>query len=176
MSYLSELLQPFNAMTDYFRKMMNEIPPSIMDSEFCSQTALDEVNNDRGLQIVYPEDNQLQIDLDGEMDFLIFQSRFDRLIYFYVPKKVEIRASRSGLPKRHVTVTLYDKIDPKDRIILQLYLGSDPTREFLGLQRIAAKDPHPTLFIERDPLTPLLSVVDGTTLINEFGIDDERAV
>jgi hypothetical protein len=51
----------------------------------------------------------------------------------FVPiRDIRIEPSRSGLPKRHITVTLVDPVSQIERLALQAMLGSDRVRELLG--------------------------------------------
>ena len=63
--------------------------------------------------------------------------------------KRQILPSRSGLPKRHITVTLDQPITNYQRLALQVMLGSDRVREFLGYIQEKQGDPTPILFIEK---------------------------
>jgi len=106
--------------------------------------------NHEGLDVVFPEWNELQLDIDNEADY----ERFLRVIpivsnYFTVEKCVET-LSRSGLPKRHITLTLAkDVSNPLLRIALQACLGSDGMREFLSLVFYEKGDSRSTLFFEK---------------------------
>jgi len=62
---------------------------------------------------------------------------------------VVIGYSRSGAPKRHVTVTLDQPIDNYQRVALQAIMGSDRVREFLSYVQHRNGDQHPILFIEK---------------------------
>lgn len=102
-----------------------------------------------GLKVVLPSERELFIDIDDKASYRTFLSR-TRDLEPWFDFSFTTTPSRSGGDKKHVIVTFDDfKPSAKDRIFLQLYLGSDPTREFLSLQRILALDPHPTLFFER---------------------------
>jgi hypothetical protein len=71
---------------------------------------------------------------------------------FYEVTGIAENPSKSGQPdRRHITISLSEDIDDKDRLILQAFLGSDLKREYLGLQRIRSNDSTPTLFLERAP-------------------------
>ena len=103
-----------------------------------------------GFRVVSPLENELFIDIDSEEQMKIFTSRLTER----VRKEIGVvewtaNPSKSGLPKRHITVTLDKGWLPLERVFLQLYLGSDPTREYLSLFRIINGDPEPTLFFEK---------------------------
>lgn len=123
--------------------------------DFRSRTAYDEAE-DEGLIVILPEPNQLQIDIDNDWQYATFQKNFKSVEHFYGKFRKEETQSKSGNPqKKHITLTARrDGIifEPKERLILQMFLGSDHTREFLGLQRIKVNDPAPTLFLEKKPM------------------------
>lgn len=100
--------------------------------------------------LVFPKDNELQLDIDDDAAYAAFERVYELLndmsrglcSYTSTP-------SKSGLPKRHVTVTLPFEVDAAARITLQACLGSDGKRELLGWRRLLAGDLTPTLFIEK---------------------------
>ena len=113
----------------------------------------------RGLRIVYPEDNQLQLDIDSQEAYEVFQTLFRELGLdsIYEVTKTE-SASASGLPHRHITITLQEysahgslvpySMTEGERIAFQLALGSDPVREFLNLKRLIYGTKRPTRLFE----------------------------
>ena len=109
---------------------------------------------ENGLVVVYPEDNQLQIDIDSDRAFGIFLEMKHLLERYFVVTNVTVSYSRSGHPKRHVTVTLAQPINDYQRIALQTLMGSDRVREFLSYIQLRQNDPHPILFIEKPGLQP----------------------
>lgn len=104
------------------------------------------------LEVILPDEHTLMIDIDNEDLLKIFYDRWNNLEYWecFEGKSHRIVDSKTKghkhiyvrLPKMRLTAT--------QRIFLQLYLGSDPRREFLCLQRILKNDPHPTLFFEKE--------------------------
>jgi hypothetical protein len=107
---------------------------------------------EEGNTIVIPKDNELQIDIDSEEQYQIFQecwAIFKR--EFKEAKIIKDKPSRSGLPKRHITIHFpYTSFKDKAelRIAWQATLGSDPKRELLSLIRCDCGDDQPTLFVE----------------------------
>jgi hypothetical protein len=104
-----------------------------------------------GLDVVYPAPNQLQIDIDSEADYETFIEVNYVLKNFIGVTHYEEKPSRSGWPKKHITLTLDRDVTNLERILLQACLGSDGTREFLSYVQEINKDPHPTLFLEKKP-------------------------
>lgn len=105
-----------------------------------------------GLLIVYPEDNQLQIDIDNNDHWLTFLRSIEVVARNWEDCddiQIEVHPSKSGLPRRHVTIALPGKVDQWQRIALQACLGSDPVRELLSATRLMRGDVHPTLFVEK---------------------------
>jgi hypothetical protein len=104
----------------------------------------------RGEVVVVPKDNELQIDIDNAADYHVYltnSERFDQ----HIARILFAREapSRNGGEGKHITVTLAEPIGPERRILYQLFLGSDRTRELLSYVRNLNNDPVPTLFIEK---------------------------
>lgn len=103
-----------------------------------------------GRSIITPKDNELLIDIDSEEDFKQFEEGID-LIQRNISEDIKItniHPSKSGLPRRHITVTLPFDTTPVERIAWQAALGSDFKRELLSLIRYLRGDIKPTLFVE----------------------------
>jgi hypothetical protein len=104
---------------------------------------------EEGHRVVYPKPNQLLVDIDSEDQYATFQRALE---CFKKNHKgavaIEEHYSRSGAPKRHITVTLPFKVTPWQRVAWQAAFGSDPMREMLSCFRLVHRDPHPTLFME----------------------------
>lgn len=103
---------------------------------------------DQGYEIIYPAPNELLIDLDTEEDWKNFKSHFYRLRNEFPEMKFKDYPSKSGLPRRHVRVTMPFQMDNLERIAWQAVLCSDPVRELLSMIRWKAGYNHPTLFCE----------------------------
>ena len=101
--------------------------------------------------VVIPKKNQLQIDIDNDLQYAIYEKNLPKLRAFYPVLGLTETPSKSGEARKHITVDLYDDVDGKERLILQAFLGSDLRREFLSLMRIKNSDPIPTLFFEKKP-------------------------
>lgn len=105
-----------------------------------------------GLDVVYPRPDQLFIDIDTEQAFTHFQWARNTLDGYGAIgiKSCEQRPSVSGLPFHfHITITLTEEVTPRERILLQLMLGSDAQRETLSFCALEADAPHPTVFFEK---------------------------
>lgn len=113
-----------------------------------------------GMEVVLPQDNQLQIDIDNEESYKVYLGNLVRYKLHFADNPVlftEEKPSKSGKEgKRHITVTLADPISNEQRILFQALLGSDPVREMLSYIRLVNDDEHPTLFIEK-PAQKLLT-------------------
>ncbi len=104
-----------------------------------------------GFEIVLPKENELQIDIDSEEDYLRFQKMFFTVVNKNI-SGITIKRncpSQSGFPKRHITLSLPIDINFLERIALQACLGSDNVREFLSLIRYWTGDKYPSLFVEK---------------------------
>lgn len=130
-----------------------------------SQNAIDRAQREN-LIVVFPKDNQLFIDLDNEHSYLLFKKQWD-----IFKKYVDLEAtfgelpSKSGLPKRHITINLSYFINELERLAFQAMLGSDRVRELLGYVQMKNGDPHPTLFLEAKPKGAVFE--DGDILTDE---------
>ena len=101
-----------------------------------------------GWEVVYPKENQLQIDIDDAGHYQQFQEFLKHVAKHWGPIQVEEHWSKSGAPKRHITVTLGEDVDEKTWIALQASMGSDWRRELFGMIRVKTGDPHPSLLFE----------------------------
>lgn len=104
----------------------------------------------KGLAVVYPAPNQLQIDIDS----LDAAHDYDKRIAFvreHLPDLV-VEAHRapsaSGLPRLHVTLTLSRSLGALERIAIQSLLGSDPWRELYSFVCHEKGRTLPTCFFE----------------------------
>lgn len=105
--------------------------------------------------VVVPRDDQLQIDIDNEEAYEYFRERLKSLVTDFKRKGVlgkrgvfyDWWASKSGLPNRHIVVTVPDySFEKMERIAFQFALGSDPVRETLNFRRVfAGTDPIPVV-------------------------------
>ena len=107
-----------------------------------------------GLDIVLPYPNQLQLDIDSEADYETFTKNLAKFrLHVGSVTIYEDLPSKSGEPgKRHITLRFERDLNPLDRILYQLFLGSDRTRELLSYIRYINNDPNPTLFFEKKRL------------------------
>lgn len=102
--------------------------------------------------VIFPEINQLFIDIDSKENMTIYERNKSILNDYFRIKEEKIQLSKSGGDHYHITITLgKNLVSDMERILLQACLGSDGKREQLGYQRVLNRDEHPTLFIE-DPL------------------------
>jgi hypothetical protein len=118
-------------------------------TELRREDTLERMENDN-LKLVIPADNQLQIDIDSEADY----QRYLRALKSFqsnhidVIKKIVEKPSKSGLPRRHITITTWSTNTPRDRVFYQALLGSDLVREINNLRRINNNDIFPIAFFE----------------------------
>lgn len=126
---------------------------------------------DLGLDVVFPKSNELQLDIDTEEDFQQFLKLQDIVVYHFGLSCVQVTPSRSGLPKRHVTLTTTQSWTDTERILVQACLGSDRTRELLSYLQVLQGDPHPVLFLENPPYFDQ-ALVERATVTFPNGEDD----
>ena len=101
-----------------------------------------------GLKTVFPKANELFIDIDDDDAYNRFNEVVQILTRYTYVHDINTTPSKSGLPRRHVVVTLNGDVSDLERIALQAALGSDGKREMLSYMRLKGGDPHPTLFFE----------------------------
>lgn len=104
-----------------------------------------------GKRMVFPSAQQLQIDIDTEEQYKVFQANYDRFLSYNPDEGVQMveTVSGSGLPHRHITLTLNWELESEwQRIALQAVLGSDPVREILSAMRVLHGVENPTMFVE----------------------------
>lgn len=107
---------------------------------------------EKGMAIVYANSYILQIDIDSEEAYVVFNDNIKMLrevTGWSLP--YEEHFSTSGYPKRHITINLPFFINIEGRIALQACLGSDLKREMLNFIRIFMDDPYPIIFFEPAP-------------------------
>ena len=119
-----------------------------IDSRFAEDFA-----KGHGLEIMYPADNELFLDIDSPEALAVFtknRPKFELHIAKIISEYQTV--SKSGAPgKSHITLRLDRAVTHEERIIFQSFLGSDQTREVLSYIRLINGDPNPTLFYEKKP-------------------------
>ena len=105
-----------------------------------------------GKRVVIPSAYELQLDIDSEEQYAVFLRSAEVVLRNWADSvEIEEHPSSSGLPRRHITLTLPFEVGPWQRIALQAALGSDPVRELLSATRLLRGDDYPTLFVEAQP-------------------------
>ncbi len=138
-----------------------------------------------GGTVVFPNQKELQLDLDSDEAVQTFKTNLPTLEQFLKVKHYGIKGSRNP-GKYHATVEMILPLQSDmERILLQTCLGSDPKRELLSYWRLLKRDPHPTLFIEggtkpvkkANPhlfsLKPFLELQSGDKGVDYIGIAGE---
>lgn len=117
-----------------------------IDSKYAFEKAKKE-----GSVVVFPDVHTLMIDIDTAEGLERFYDRITSMEYWKCFKDMVCKIKDSKTEgHKHIYVTLPNiKLTETQRIFLQLFLGSDPRREFLCLHRILKNDPYPTLFFEK---------------------------
>lgn len=107
----------------------------------------------RGCKVVYPLNNQVQLDIDSDKAYEAFQKRLSDLEHCCPDLEIEIKEnpSMSGLPHRHIYITFpgYKYINKWKRIAIQFMLGSDHIRESLNTLRALSGVEDPTRLFEK---------------------------
>ena len=105
-----------------------------------------------GHKVLTPYANELFIDIDTDEQYEDMKSRLRNFpnMMFMTAKITRDVPSMSGLPHRHVTVTLGEDVDNMTRAAMQMFLCSDPVREILAVRRVLQGVSNPIIFIEGD--------------------------
>ena len=122
-----------------------------------------------GCVVVFPEPNQLQIDIDTQEDLEYFRKRFKEFSKLWgshgISLKKKASRSKSGAGHYHIYISLFtydlDGIDDSldfiskplvltetERILYQFALGSDKIRETLNTMRLITGVKMPTRLFE----------------------------
>ena len=134
--------------------ILQQAGPPTEDDQYDTFKSAEEIAEQRGLVVVYPKDNELQLDIDSEEQWTEFIRRkafFDEFFWGQAQTyEMVTTISSSGYPKRHITLTFKnEKFDHYQRMVYQAALNDDPKRTFLGLARLLrgmSNNPPTTLF------------------------------
>lgn len=96
--------------------------------------------------VIFPEPNQLLLDIDSDDDYQAYIRLSSILTEWCTITDEKIEASKTD-GHRHITLTLNQELDSMTRIALQACLASDRKRELLSLIRFKKGDERPTIFI-----------------------------
>lgn len=94
----------------------------------------------------YPAENELFLDIDTDEDYKILIHNAD--VLGNLVSGILTTISKSGLPHRHVVVTLSTHVTQLERILLQACLGSDRKHELLSYLAALDGNAQPTVFFE----------------------------
>ena len=119
-------------------------------SEFYSipREKLSEEAKKKGLKVIFPKEKELFVDIDDEESMKIYHKRIDMLKSLFYCKS-EIKVSQSGHPHCHIYINTDRIFTNIERILLQLFLGSDVIHEFLSYKDYVNGESYPVLFFEK---------------------------
>lgn len=108
---------------------------------------------EEGKKVVFPAANELFIDIDSADQLAAFQHLFGILKNQACELQwgadiVYDKPSSSGVPNRHIIISMDHDMTDLERIAWQAALGSDPVRELLSLIRHLRGSTNPTMFVE----------------------------
>ena len=126
-----------------------------------SASAIAQAEKD-GNRVVFPEENQLFIDIDSEEA----GERFHRLFTKFktlIDEDASILYDEPSFTEghRHIIVETGLHLTDESRLMFQCLLGSDQVRELLAYVRVSEGDEHPSLFIEK----PILALPEPKELL-----------
>jgi hypothetical protein len=107
----------------------------------------------KGCIVVLPNPGELLIDIDSEEGANTYArniGKFEDHIAQIIAGSY-MKSQSGGEWNYHYTIILNRDVTPLERILFQLMLGSDRTRETLSYIRLLNNDPNPTLFFEKKP-------------------------
>lgn len=125
-------------------------PRLLWDESYDFDIEAEEVAKARGLVVVLPQPNQLQIDIDSDELLSEFESRFETFQWreAFKPKKVDVKNSQHP-GHYHVTITLSEDVTEWQRLALQAALGDDPMRSYLNAMRAQFGVKNPSRLFEK---------------------------
>lgn len=97
----------------------------------------------KGIRVVLPKKNELLVDLDS----YDAKEKFLKNASLLRVSDFDLKPSKTP-GHYHATVRWFRPVTTQERIMLQLLLGSDSTRETHSYIRLGEGDPNPTLFFE----------------------------
>lgn len=104
----------------------------------------------RGLKVIEPKTNELQIDLDGARALHVYGRQYDVLRRAGLTKgwREKVNPSRrSG--HTHVTISMPRPMPLTERVGLQAILGDDLKRAAFNWCRVKRHNKYPVVFFER---------------------------
>lgn len=128
------------------------------EEEYNFDLLASEIAESKGLIVVMPKPNQLQIDIDSDEQYAEFHRRLECFVRTYRDEQLfdmrdfgyEEHESSSGLPKRHITLTFWNhEFTEQERILYQAALGDDVLRVFLNTKRLHFGVPSPSRLFEK---------------------------
>ena len=110
----------------------------------------------KGFKVIFPRPDELFLDIDSEEAYGRYRYMYSLLSSLLRPhdglRRLET-VSKSGLPNRHIRITLPGEMTMEQRFIFQLALGSDPARELMNYASYLNGEQSPSIFIE--PVTEM---------------------
>jgi hypothetical protein len=100
-----------------------------------------------GERVIFPADDELQLDIDSEADLAVYRDLRTILTEAHFWSELSCVPSKTA-GHYHVTMKLSHPVTAMERLLLQACLGSDRKRELLGYLNLTRGDQRPTLFIE----------------------------
>jgi len=104
----------------------------------------------RGLLVIEPRSNELQIDIDGARAMRHYSKQ-----YAILERGGQTRGWKETLKPSHtkghahITIRLPRSITDLKRVCLQAILGSDPSREAFNYVRVQNRNRYPIVFFEK---------------------------
>ncbi len=146
-------IMEYDPFTDF--QPTNPRIPADLDDEYNFDVAAEEIAAKRGLIVVKPQDDQLQIDIDSPEALAEFWRRFNCFVmvkhkdfYFTHSQVCVVPSQRPG--HYHATITVLGKtFSPIERIAYQAALNDDVLRVFLNMRRVYAGVEDPTRLFEK---------------------------
>ncbi len=138
------------------------------------------------LEVVYPKDDEVFVDLDSQDAKARFLLLFDKLIMVWDSATVLFTNSKTaGHWHAYVKIPQLKPITVQERTALQAALGSDSMREFLAVKRVRLgeeRSKNPSLFFE-DPnnfrwqcLKAIRDGVQGDAVVDSINMEMEVPV
>jgi hypothetical protein len=110
-----------------------------------------EIAVEKKLKVILPKPNEIFIDIDSDSQYADFITQKNEFIDNVGGiERVIAYPSKSGLPHRHIIITLNKDYTPLEQIALCYFFGSDTTRNDLAVYQAIEGLPTPICFFEKE--------------------------
>jgi hypothetical protein len=122
-------MEEFNCKQEKYYK------DSVIDNDITNGLSVEQLKHNHGITVIFPKDDELQIDIDDGDSLKRFYNYYGLLIKNGVVSSYKMELSKT-VGHYHITVKLSNNsLTLLEKSALQVFLGSDPKREEISLRR-----------------------------------------